>query len=402
MTQPFEKSEDENFLNREQLEVYCALTSNRRSRQDARSRPPRADNRTLTGQFYGDYIISSEFESLIRHMVDPSIEFRMPTCGAALKHRFFDLPPSPFANVRNSVLYTTPTKPTPAKSLVQTPSSSAKKANRHSAHTPKQQTPASSSIKKKKQFVIHQDEDDVAAAAPTPPRTGVDSSPFSPRQEPLATRTNIRPNVATASPTQTPNKPVVKPASTIKSPPPRSRIPVRTPKPDVASPLAKSVAAATPIPSRIPTSAGRPATLGHKRIVSSPTMLRTRPRVVSQPLLSKIAVAETWPVEESDVSNKTALTRALSVKSIKRKPVPTLTELDFVPTLPKNVKASANVDEPSPVDASVGFGPLSVEEEEEVLASNPASPVPPLEADSSSDSSPSSTLPEPQILGNTH
>ncbi|BGP35513.1 hypothetical protein JCM10296v2_007351 [Rhodotorula toruloides] len=357
---PFEKSEDENFLNREQLEVYY--------------------NRTLTGQFYGDYIVSTEFESLIHHMVEPSVELRMPSCGAALKHRFFDLPPSPFANIRNSVLYTTPTKPTPAKSLVQTPSSSAKKANRPVAPTPKQQTPASSSAKKKKQFVIYQDDDD-AVAVPTPPRTTTGVSPLSPRQEPLANRTNVQ-----STTTQTPQKAPDKPANVVKSPPPRSRIPVRTPKPEVTSPLAKS---ATPIPSRIPTSSGRPATLGHKCIVSSPTMLRTRPRVVSQPLLSKIALEETSPVETTEPSSKPGLARSSSVKAVKRKPVPTMMELDFVPTLPKTVKPARNPDTSSHTREDCGFGLISAEEEEEVLASNPASPVPQLEADSSSHSSPS-------------
>ncbi|BGP11529.1 hypothetical protein JCM10049v2_007436 [Rhodotorula toruloides] len=358
---PFEKSEDENFLNREQLEVYY--------------------NRTLTGQFYGDYIISTEFESLIHHMVEPSIELRMPSCGAALKHRFFDLPPSPYANIRQSVLYTTPTKPTPAKSLVQTPSSSAKKANRPVAQSPRRQTPASSSAKKKKQFVIYQDDDEVVTA-PTPPRAATGVSPFSPRQEPLANRTNVQ-SVSTA---QTPQKAPVKPANVVKSPPPRSRIPVRPPKPDITSPSAKS---ATPIPSRIPTSSGRPATLGHKRIVSSPTMLRTRPRVVSQPLLSKIALEETSPVETTDSSSKPRLARSSSVKSVKRKPVPAMTELDFVPTLPKTIKPVRDVHVPSHAREDSGFGLISAEEEEEVLASNPASPVPQLEADSSSDSSPS-------------
>uniref|UniRef100_A0A0K3CPP3 BY PROTMAP: gi/472585588/gb/EMS23139.1/ serine/threonine protein kinase [Rhodosporidium toruloides NP11] gi/647400728/emb/CDR46445.1/ RHTO0S12e04522g1_1 [Rhodosporidium toruloides] n=1 Tax=Rhodotorula toruloides TaxID=5286 RepID=A0A0K3CPP3_RHOTO len=333
---PFEKSEDENFLNREQLEVYY--------------------NRTLTGQFYGDYIISTEFEALIHHMVEPSIELRMPSCGAALKHRFFDLPPSPFANIRNSVLYTTPTKPTFAKSLVQTPSSSAKKANRS--------------------------DDDKVVAAPTPPRTATGVSPFSPRQEPLANRTNVQ-SVPT---TQTPQKAPVKPANAVKSPPPRSRIPVRTPKPDVTSPLVKS---ATPIPSRIPTSSGRPATLGHKRIVSSPTMLRTRPRVVSQPLLSKLALEEPSPVEKADLTTNSGLTRSSSVKSVKRKPVPAMTELDFVPTLPKTIKPARNPETISHAREDSGFGLSSTEEDEEVLASNPASPVPQLEADSSSDSSPS-------------
>ncbi|BGP27775.1 serine/threonine protein kinase [Rhodotorula toruloides] len=365
---PFEKSEDENFLNREQLEVYY--------------------NRTLTGQFYGDYIISTEFESLIRHMVEPSIKLRMPSCGAALKHRFFDLPPSPFADTRNSILYTTPTKPTPAKSLVQTPSSSAKNANRPVTQAPKQQTPASSSAKKKKQFVIYQD-DNMSAVMPTPPCTGTGVSPFSPRQEPLANRTNVQPGATDPSTTQTPQKTAVRPASAVKSPPPRSRIPVRTPKPDITSPPAKTVASAAPVPSRILNSAGRPATLGHKRIVSSPTMLRTRPRVVSQPLLSKFALEETSPVEQPDAVNKAGLTRSSLVKSVKRKPVPSMTELSFVPTLPKTIKP-AGVVEPvlhALTDSSSGLA--SAEEEEEVLASNPASPVPLLEADSSSDSSPS-------------
>jgi hypothetical protein len=120
-------------------------------------------------------------------------------------------------------------------------------------------------------------------------------------------------------------------------------------------------------------------------------MLRTRPRVVSQPLLSKIALEETSSVEKVD-SMKPGLTRSSSVKSVKRKPVPAMTELDFVPTVPKTIKPVRNPETSSHTREDSGFGLLCAEEEEEVLASNPASPVPQLEADSSSDSSPSGRL----------
>ncbi|KPV73231.1 uncharacterized protein RHOBADRAFT_7226, partial [Rhodotorula graminis WP1] len=53
---PFEQSEDETFLNREQLEIYY--------------------HRTTTGKFYGDYLISTELEALVHLMTDPSVHLR--------------------------------------------------------------------------------------------------------------------------------------------------------------------------------------------------------------------------------------------------------------------------------------------------------------------------------------
>lgn len=66
---PFEQDESEEFLTRENLEVYY--------------------RRTLTGRFFGDYKISAEFGSLIRIMVDPEATKRFERCGDALLHPFF-------------------------------------------------------------------------------------------------------------------------------------------------------------------------------------------------------------------------------------------------------------------------------------------------------------------------
>ncbi|GAA5836326.1 hypothetical protein JCM5353_005988 [Sporobolomyces roseus] len=67
---PFEESEEEDFLTKGQLELY--------------------HHRSLTGKFYGDYLISSELENLVRLMVDPNPHTRAQSCGKALRHRFFN------------------------------------------------------------------------------------------------------------------------------------------------------------------------------------------------------------------------------------------------------------------------------------------------------------------------
>ena len=67
---PFEKTEAEEFLTREALEVYY--------------------HRTTTGNFFGDYIISLEFEDLIKCLVAPDVTRRVASAGKALRHKFFD------------------------------------------------------------------------------------------------------------------------------------------------------------------------------------------------------------------------------------------------------------------------------------------------------------------------
>jgi hypothetical protein len=59
------------------------------------------DQRTLTGGFYGNYLISRDFESLIRLMVEVNPHLRLQSCGKALQHRYFDVPqPKPVATPR--------------------------------------------------------------------------------------------------------------------------------------------------------------------------------------------------------------------------------------------------------------------------------------------------------------
>jgi hypothetical protein len=61
------------------------------------------DQRTLTGGFYGNYLISRDFESLIRLMVEVNPHLRLQSCGKALQHRYFDIPqPKPVATPRES------------------------------------------------------------------------------------------------------------------------------------------------------------------------------------------------------------------------------------------------------------------------------------------------------------
>ncbi|GAA5926473.1 serine/threonine-protein kinase [Sporobolomyces koalae] len=81
---PFEKTEDEDFLTRAQLEIYY--------------------HRTLTGQMFGDYSISPELESLVSLMVAVDPRSRIQSCGKALRHQFFnhvDIGAVPFSTPLN-------------------------------------------------------------------------------------------------------------------------------------------------------------------------------------------------------------------------------------------------------------------------------------------------------------
>ncbi|KAL8279852.1 hypothetical protein RQP46_007702 [Phenoliferia psychrophenolica] len=110
---PFEKSESEEFLTRDALEVYY--------------------HRTTSGSFCGDYSkISPEFESLIHAMVQPNINLRLQTCGHALRHRFFAAPPLQQVRSTQSLVKSLNSKSsaTPPRSIGGTPTSSAQKSGR--------------------------------------------------------------------------------------------------------------------------------------------------------------------------------------------------------------------------------------------------------------------------------
>ncbi|GAA6004668.1 uncharacterized protein JCM10292_005710 [Rhodotorula paludigena] len=330
---PFEKTEDENFLNREQLEVYY--------------------HRTTTGQFYGKYIISPDFEALIRHMIDPSVHLRNQSCATALRHRFFDVPSSPFTGqTKTHAGLSTPTRPNAAP-VVGTASAAKAKKLMKGAGTPVK-TPKADS----KAFAIYQDPDAAAQVAPSPARTDTTASPFSPRPLALANR------ASTARTPEASIKPApvaaVKPQNVVVRSPPPSRIPVRK---------NEAFYAASPTPA--------PAS-GHKRFVSNPLASLplagaglNRPRVVSQPLLSGTGIALPLASNPNKPSPTAPTpTRSTSVKSVKRKPAPQLTELDFLPKLPK-----------------------SSTQEVEALVSNPTSPVHATSSGEDLRSAPETTMP---------
>ncbi|GAA5973961.1 hypothetical protein JCM11641_001243 [Rhodosporidiobolus odoratus] len=283
---PFEQSEEENFLNREQLEVYY--------------------NRTLTGKFFGSYVVSSEFENLIHLMVEPNAGTRIQSSSS------------------NAC---TPTRTVVRKpgSLVQTPSSTTQ-----TVATPRK-TPKNDD--RKKGFTFFQDTEQ-----PRPARTGDSQSPFSPRRPVLTNRSNQHspapavPSTSIAKPDPSTPKPY-----TIKKTPPPSKIPIR--KGDIGSPVPLVKSPRTG------------AILGHHRLVSSPTIPL---RVVSdqQPPVPQVP-------SENEVDR---LSRSASLKSIKRKPVPTFDEIAFVKALPKSQLTTD--------------GDSSDDEGEEVLASSRTSPVP--------------------------
>lgn len=67
---PFERTDSEEFLSKDALQVYY--------------------DRTLSGIFYGTITVSPAFEDLIHKMVQPSTLRRLPVVGMALRHRFFN------------------------------------------------------------------------------------------------------------------------------------------------------------------------------------------------------------------------------------------------------------------------------------------------------------------------
>ncbi|GAA5868767.1 hypothetical protein JCM8547_005371 [Rhodosporidiobolus lusitaniae] len=252
---PFEETEEESFLNREQLEVYYG--------------------RTLTGRFFGDYILSHDFEDLIHMMVEPKVELRAQGCEKLLNHKFFSRSPA-------ASRYASPAD-TPTRAPQKTPSSLIETPTATTTPTPRK-TPKSH--ERKKAFAIFEDEPEVPS-----PRKGNSTTPFSPRPA-LVDRVN---RVTTAAPS-TP-KPFL-----LKRTPPPSKIPVS--KNNIGSP--------TPLVPKTPRSG---AVLGHRRLVSSPT------------LPSRSTFSPTPPVPPLPSTQTFNLSRSSSLKSVRRKPVPTLDDV---------------------------------------------------------------------------
>ncbi|KAI5481803.1 hypothetical protein MNV49_000080 [Pseudohyphozyma bogoriensis] len=223
---PFEKNDAEEFLTRDALEVYY--------------------HRTTSGNFFGEYKISQELESLVHHMVEPNVSLRIQSCGKALKHRFFD-PPLPLmrnkASTSSSFDSSSRFTATPPRSgsVPTTPRSSAHKAHRNantnSIHTPSKLVKTD---ERKKQFKVF---DDAATTSPSPVRPRTTSKPT-----PTRVLTERNSFVSVKSPSKPPPPPLPSspsPAAIPTSPPPAvhpkvhatpSKIPVR--KVDISSPIA--------------------------------------------------------------------------------------------------------------------------------------------------------------------
>ncbi|GAA5868735.1 hypothetical protein JCM8547_005360 [Rhodosporidiobolus lusitaniae] len=253
---PFEETEEESFLHREQLEVYYG--------------------RTLTGRFFGDYILSHDFKGLIHMMVEPKVELRAQRCEKLLSHKFFSRSPAPSRYATPADTPTRAPQKTPS-SLVQTPVSTTKPTPRK---TPK-------SHERKKDFAIFEEEPDV----PSPARTGTSKTPFSPRPA-LVDRVNRVPIAAPSTP-----KPFL-----LKKTPPPSRIPV----------CKHNIGSSTPLVPKTPRSG---AVLGHRRLFSSPT------------LPSRSTFPPVPPVPPLPSPENINLSRSSSLKSVRRKPVPVLDEV---------------------------------------------------------------------------
>ncbi|GAA5901464.1 uncharacterized protein JCM6883_000219 [Sporobolomyces salmoneus] len=301
---PFEETEEETFLDRSQLEVYY--------------------QRTLTGRFYGDYIISRDLESLVRLMVEVDPSLRLQSCGRALQHRYFqEASPRPKTN---SPLGNSATPPRQIEVIPnvkpKTPTSSAKKPQRS---TPKK--------KEEKSFIIFSDEN-----APSPARTGE-----SPRSQPLMDRTNDSPSLFKSTP---PRSKATSPLS--NKTPTRSRIPIR--KVTVPSPATKALIV-------------KPQNEEKQFIaddtVPVPPLLTSPPtqsvRISPEPEAATEGISEDKPLNETPSD----LNRSTSVTSVRRKPVPTLFDESF--DLADRSLASSKAP--------------SIKEEEEVLSSNRTSPI---------------------------
>lgn len=298
-------------------------------------------------------MISTDFEALIHLMTDPSIHLRMQSCGTALRHRFFASSPS--SSVRSTGTpsnYSTPIRSKAGRTPTQTPTSTILSSQKKLAHESPRRTPKTGPAATA--FSVYQDPE----SAPSPAASTRTGSPFAPRPLALANRASTVLSHAPATPpskqtTPKPTTPVVSVPATafiveahaaaVNSPPPPSRIPVR--KVDVASP---SVPAAS-----------------HRRFVSSPLTspirtVGTRPRVVSQPLLSGFKPPVDVDLSAGDVA-AAAPARSASLKAVKRKPAPTFSA-EFESTVPVSSKGSRTAAD-------------GTEEEVEQLSTPPADPV---------------------------
>lgn len=113
---PFEKTESEEFLSREALEVYY--------------------HRTTSSAFCGTYSISEELENLLHQMVEPNTNLRLALCSDALRHPFF-APPLHQLHASRSLIRSSDSQPsaTPPRTSPAggTPTSSTQKGGRKAA-----------------------------------------------------------------------------------------------------------------------------------------------------------------------------------------------------------------------------------------------------------------------------
>lgn len=105
---PFEENEEEQFLTREALEVYCALLSYlvelKTDRTVTQMLAQRLESSTantssllvrsieLSRSKHAPTLSFADFEDLIQLMVKPRVSERVSSCGKALQHRFFTPP----------------------------------------------------------------------------------------------------------------------------------------------------------------------------------------------------------------------------------------------------------------------------------------------------------------------
>jgi len=251
---PFERTEQEEFLTRDTLEVYY--------------------HRTTEGIFCGEYLISTELESLIHSMVDPDITTRCFPCGRALGHAFFHPPPSRRRPVPqlDPAKVSTPPRPRKESMPQETPQSAARRAAATasatastSAHSSPRRARANTSPKAAagSPVKVHRDR---YPSVPTVPRMPAAAARgFSPRPLVLAERGVNRPFTPTRALSR-PETPAAsgsaKPGQAAKPASPPSRIPVR--KADAAVPAVGARRL-----QETPSFGASPRTGAHKRTIST-------------------------------------------------------------------------------------------------------------------------------------
>ncbi|SCV74806.1 BQ2448_7835 [Microbotryum intermedium] len=209
---PFERTESEEFLTRDALEVYYG--------------------RTVEGAFCGEFKVSSDFEDLIHHMVEPNVKQRVQGCGLALLHRFFEMAPTPQHSPRTT-LYSQGTPmsaqtPVKNKTPVKTPESSSRKGT------------GSRRVEKRDSIQVHRDRTsspsqakaDIRSSFPLRPlllgeRRGNASPTTSPSTQPSTPRQRAKSGSKVKKCTQSPSTTrILVTPSRVTSP---SKIPVRAP-----------------------------------------------------------------------------------------------------------------------------------------------------------------------------